>query len=97
MIERDFTTVLTPLWASIDALKTRAKICERGQGVTTKFMALNADVSQLRKDVDHLKSTYFTSLFEQKEIPDVPSAHVPTCSEMPMTTTSDGIMEDQGL
>ncbi|KAG5605523.1 hypothetical protein H5410_027015 [Solanum commersonii] len=72
----------------------RVEICERGQGVTIEVTALKADVSKLRKDVDHLKSVDFTSLFESAE---VLGADVSTYSEMLPSTTKDDIMEDTGV
>jgi len=94
VIERVITATLTPLRASIDAHTKRADVCEREQGVTTEVTALKADVFELRKDVDHLKSINFTSLFESAEVPDVPGADVPTSSDMPLATTRDETMED---
>ncbi|XP_049372610.1 uncharacterized protein LOC125837558 [Solanum verrucosum] len=94
MIERAITTALTTLQAFIDALTVRVEICERGQGVTTEFTTLKTDVSELRKDVDHLKSTDFTSLFGMVEIPDDPIAEIPARAEVPPATTGYDIMDD---
>ncbi|KAG5595278.1 hypothetical protein H5410_036510 [Solanum commersonii] len=88
------TAVLTPFQASTDALTARVMIFERGQGVTTEVTTLKAEVSELRKDVDHLKSTNFSSLFGTVEIPDDPSAEIPACAEVPPATTRDEIRED---
>uniref|UniRef100_M1DD57 'chromo' domain containing protein n=1 Tax=Solanum tuberosum TaxID=4113 RepID=M1DD57_SOLTU len=94
MIERAILSALTPLRTSINSLTARVEICEIGQGVTTEVTALKTEVFESRNDVDHLKSTYFTSLFESAEVPDVPGADVPTSSDMPLATTGDETMED---
>ncbi|XP_049385295.1 uncharacterized protein LOC125849251 [Solanum stenotomum] len=97
MIERAITAMLNPLRASIDALSGRVEVCERGKCVTTEVMTLKADVSEMRKDVDHLKSTDFTSLFESTEVPHVPSADVSACAEVPPATTGDVVRADVAI
>lgn len=44
--------------------------------------------------MDHLKSTYLTSLFGLVEIFEDPSVEIPSCAEIPPATTRDDIMED---
>ncbi|KAG5610115.1 hypothetical protein H5410_021396 [Solanum commersonii] len=81
MINRAITTALTPFKASIDALPAIFEVFERGQGVSTEVTALKANIFELRKDVDQLKSTDFTFLFGTVEIPNDPSADIPACDE----------------
>ncbi|KAG5590393.1 hypothetical protein H5410_040907 [Solanum commersonii] len=94
IIERAISAALTPLWTLIDALTFRLETFERGYGVTTEVKVLKADVSELWKDVDHLKSTDFTSLFVSAEIPGVAGVDVPGSCDMPPATTEDETMED---
>ncbi|XP_049364562.1 uncharacterized protein LOC125829376 [Solanum verrucosum] len=94
MIERAVDAVLTPLKALIDALTMRVEVFERGHGASEEVTTLKADVSELRKDVDHLKSIDFTSLFGTMKIPDDPSIVIPAYSEVPTATTRDEVRVD---
>ncbi|KAG5615782.1 hypothetical protein H5410_015606 [Solanum commersonii] len=94
MIERAISAVLTPLQTFIDALTVREETCESRHEITTEVITLKAEFSKLRKDVDHLQSTNFTSLFESVEAPDAPGSDVLASSDMPPATTRDETMED---
>jgi len=97
MIERAIVVALTPLRDSIDALTVRVEVYERGHGFTEKVTALKTDISELRKDVGHLKSIDFTSIFGTVEIPDGPSTYILTCSEVRPTTTGDEVRGDDTI
>ncbi|XP_049365744.1 uncharacterized protein LOC125830608 [Solanum verrucosum] len=88
MIKRAITVVLTPLRASMDTFTARVETWERGKGVTTEVTTLKTDVSKLRKDVDHLKSINFTSLFGMVEIPDDSNVEIQAYAEASFRDTT---------
>uniref|UniRef100_M1DY24 Polyprotein protein n=1 Tax=Solanum tuberosum TaxID=4113 RepID=M1DY24_SOLTU len=81
MIESAILAALTPFRASVDDLATRVTACKSSQREASKFTTLEAKVVDLKKDVDCLKSTDFTSLLKEANDVDAP--------EIPPSTTSD--------
>ncbi|XP_049406436.1 uncharacterized protein LOC125870126 [Solanum stenotomum] len=86
MIQRALTAVVKPFREPIDAFAARIEVCEKGQGATSEMTAQKATISKLRKDVDHLKSTYTLIIFGTVEIPTMP-----TDSDVPPATTRDEV------
>uniref|UniRef100_M1DHK5 Polyprotein protein n=1 Tax=Solanum tuberosum TaxID=4113 RepID=M1DHK5_SOLTU len=67
----------------------RVETIESRQGATSEVTALKAEVTDLRKYVDYLKSTNFSSLLEAAD--DVDAL---TTSEIPPNNTRDVHMDD---
>lgn len=70
------------------------EVYERRQSATDAVKALKDDVSEMRKEDDHLNSTNFNFLFGTVKIPDDPSVDVPTCGEVSPTPTRDQNRDD---
>ena len=89
MIRTTLADIVTPLSTTVDALADNIKVCEYNQLSKEEVMALEVVIAKLRKDMDYLKSTKITSLFDSNE-----NGDSPTCFEVPSATTKDVSMND---
>lgn len=91
MIDRVIVSILATIgedmrdhWLKLNSLTIRVAPREKNHGASDQVTALIANINNLRKDLDYLKSNNFSSLLGTAKILDMPSADVPAYSYVPL-------------
>ncbi|XP_049391531.1 uncharacterized protein LOC125855929 [Solanum stenotomum] len=104
MIERAIAAALALLRAemrdqrlALDALTIRVTVSEQTRGVLDEVTTLKDEITELRKDMDQLKSIDMSMLFGTVEIPNVPSSDAPAYFDVPPPITGDEVRGDDAV
>ncbi|XP_049388204.1 uncharacterized protein LOC125852521, partial [Solanum stenotomum] len=75
----------------------RVEACEQGGRQSHNVTTFRVDIAELRRDVDDLKSIYFSILFDTVDLPEVSSLEMPAISEIPPApVTGDATLDNKG-